>query len=338
VIPESVAVLLLVAAAGGAFGASIGALPAFALTGVAVIAGEVLALAGGPTTITSTVAFGPVLGPHVAFGGGAAAAAYTARKEPSFAPGFDYHPAKEITRGLGTRPDVLGVGAAFGVVGGAATAGLRAVAAPVDPVAAGVVLSAFAHRVALGYHPVGTPVDGWFDMSPFERGDRVAADGAGAADRPAVEPWLPHQYRWRDVTAIGLSGGALGGYVAHVTGSPFLAFGVSAASLGFLAAGVTEVPVTHHVTLPASTAVVALAGAGARAPGSGGPSALVAVGVGAAFGWLGAVVGEGLQRLLYAHADTHLDPPAASIVVTSLTVAVLAATGVLPDSTWVPLP
>ncbi len=50
------------------------------------------------------------------------------------------------------------------------------------------------------------------------------------------------------------------------------------------------------------------------------------------------VVGEVLQRALYAHAETHLDPPAASIVVTSFLIGVLAMAGVLPSPVWVPTP
>ena len=55
------------------------------------------------------------------------------------------------------------------------------------------------------------------------------------------------------------------------------------------------------------------------------------------FGALGALAGEAAQRTLYAHADTHLDPPAVSIVLTSLLIAVLAALGVL-DPGPVPYP
>jgi len=62
-------------------------------------------------------------------------------------------------------------------------------------------------------------------------------------------------------------------------------------------------------------------------------SALV---VGACFGLVSALVGEAVQRVFYAHADTHFDPPAAAIVVATLLVSVLAAVGVFPQSVWVP--
>ena len=73
--------LWITALAGGAFGAAIGALPAFILTGFAVIAGEALGLAGeevvdSGSSITGLIGFGPVFGPHISFAAGAAAAAY----------------------------------------------------------------------------------------------------------------------------------------------------------------------------------------------------------------------------------------------------------------------
>jgi len=357
---ETFLVLVLAAFAGGAFGASIGALPAFVFTGVLVIAGEVLALVRrgldaeglAAVDVTATLAFGP-FGPHVSFAGGAAAVAYAARKG-YVDPDFEYHPAKLVTCGVSNRPDVLVVGGVFGVVGHLVAVGSEAAAIPWDPVAFGVVASALAHRAALGYSIVGKPVGGWFDMSPFERGERrsrvttdseradVATDGGTAAERYAVEPWLPHQYRWSHVAGLGLAVGVLGAYVAYLTGSAFLAFGISVTTLVYANAGVPRIPITHHITLPASTVVLAAvpeAGDGATAAtiaaslGSG--EALV---LGAVFGLLGALAGEFVQRIFYAHAETHLDPPAASIVVTTLLLALLAIAGVLPHAAWIPVP
>jgi hypothetical protein len=322
--------LVVLAAAGGAFGASIGALPSFALAGLFVILGEVstsVADAGGgtyPVDLTSAVGFGVVLGPHVAFGGGAAALAYAATRDADL-------DAKAVTRGLGNRPAVLAVGAAFGIVGHLiATAAGRA-ALPVDPVALGVVGSALCHRAAFGYRVLGLPGDGRGVLR--RRGPR--ADGG-----PTVTPWLPYQHRWADVAALGLVCGLLGAYVAYLTASPFLAFGLSVVALALLCAGVERVPVTHHMTLPASTAALALAGPGVLTPASvaGSVPLASALAVGAGFGLVGGLAGEALQRLTYAGAETHLDPPAASIVVTSLAIALLAMAGILPTAVWIPTP
>jgi hypothetical protein len=348
--------LLLAAFAGGAFGAAIGALPAFAFTGFLVIAGEVVSILGkglpqtalGGANITGAVAFGPAFGPHVAFGGGAAAAAYLARSG-ELNPAFDYHQAKEITVGLGTRPDVLLVGGAFGVVGHLLLATSNAVGVPWDPVAFGVVASALLHRVAFGYSLVGVARGRLLDMTPFEReerrdaaprDERAATDGGTATGRYVVEPWLPHQYRWANVATLGAICGILGAYIAYRTGSPFLAFGISAASLLFIVAGVDRIPVTHHMTLPASTVVLAMVpGAASGVTPAEIASALPlgqALVLGALLGTVGALAGELCQRVFYAHAETHLDPPAASIVVTSLTLGVLAVVGILPSPVWIP--
>jgi hypothetical protein len=116
-----------------------------------------------------------------------------------------------------------------------------------------------------------------------------------------------------------------------VTGSQFLAFGISAATLLFLNCGVDNIPVTHHMSLPASTAAIAMFPVNAT-PELGFAPLLV----GALFGILGALVGEVVERIFYAHADTHLDPPAAGIAVGSFVIALLAIVGVFPQSGYVP--
>ncbi|WP_276271786.1 hypothetical protein [Haloarcula litorea] len=331
--------LLIAAFAGGAFGAAIGALPAFCFTGFAVLAAEgSRLLAGGVAEqaapgILGSIAFGPVFGPHVAFAGGAAAAAYAAKNDgmPDPSDG-DYHPAKDIAYALGTRPDILAVGGVFGIIGALGTAVSGTLALPWDPIAIMVVVSAALHRIVFGYPLIGDAPRGLLDMTPFEEGEEVATDGGYGATRLAVEPWLPHQYEWANVAMIGLVTGLLGGYIALATGSPFLGFGISAASLTFLNLGVEKIPVTHHMTLPASTAAIAVYGTADPT----GASQLVALAVGGLFGVYGALVGEVVQRVFYAHSDTHFDPPAAAIVVGTFTVVVLAIAGVFAGTSWVP--
>jgi MFS family permease len=344
--------LFIAAFAGGAFGAALGALPAFIFTGFMVIAGEAVnTLAsdlGGleaeiGTGITGFVAFGPVFGPHVSFAGGAAAAAYAARKG-YMDTGFDFHEAKNIAHALGTKPDVLAVGGLFGILGMLVrqiSGGLLSL--PWDPIAMGVVLSAVFHRLVLGYPLVGDARGkSLLDMSPFEREEMVQTTGGGeavadggtatVAQRLAVEPWLPHQYKWPNVAMIGAVTGILAAYTTLQTGSIFLGFGISAASLVFLNCGVDQIPVTHHMTLPGATAAVAFAG------GVGAMQPLPTVLVGALFGLTGALTGEVVQRVFYSHSDTHFDPPAAAIVVNTFAIAVLALAGVFPSSAWVPVP
>lgn len=376
--------LWLAAFAGGAFGAALGALPAFAFTGIMVIAGEaanVVAEATGiePTIgITGSIAFGPVFGPHVSFAGGAAAAAYAAQKG-YMDTGFDFHEAKNIAHALGTKPDVLVVGGLFGVFGMVARQASEGLGMPWDPIAMGVVVSAVAHRLVLGYPLIGSiRGDNIWDMTPFEReemhttaeGGEIVADGSGTdgvrvdekgadeatdgaragekdtdeatdgarvgetenvSQRLVVEPWLPHQYRWANVAMLGLVVGLLGGYLVLVTGSAFLGFGISAATLLFLACGIEQIPVTHHITLPASTAAVALAG------GTTGMAAVPALAIAAVFGVSGALSGEVIQRVFYAHGDTHFDPPAAAIALNTFFIGALYYLGVFSTGAWLPV-
>lgn len=72
-------VTILAAFGGGVFGALIGGTTAFIFTGFLGLAGAATAVASGSTLILDSVAFGPFFGPHVAFVGGVAAAAYAGK-------------------------------------------------------------------------------------------------------------------------------------------------------------------------------------------------------------------------------------------------------------------
>lgn len=344
--------LLLAGLAGGMLGAAVGGLPAFSLAGLLITVGEIARVTGpdagtGPaaepfgvdaaaievTGLAGALGFGPLFGPHVAFAGGVAAAAYVGRRE-TFDTTFRYHQAKNVTKPLGSAPDVLLVGGAFGVVGVliarlAATGGV-----PVDPVALAIVLSALLHRLAFGYPLVGR-VRGLgrsvLDMTPFEederRGELTGETAEGIAGRQVVEVWQPDHYEWPNVALLGVAVGLASGYIALVSGSAILAFGIAAASLAFICLGRYSFPVVYHVALPAGIAALAV--------DAGEP--VVALGVAAVFGLTASVIGELAQRTLYAHADTHLDPPAVAILVTSLLLTFAATAGVF-ESEFVPYP
>jgi hypothetical protein len=346
---EAFIVLVIAALAGGAFGAAIGALPAFIFTGFLVFLGEGLAIlrraVGGAVPgvepgefaagVTGTIGFGPITGPHIAFAGGVAASAYAGMKYPEMEPDdWDYHFGKNILYAFGTKPDILAVGAVFGVVGmliARVAIGLGA-AVPTDGIALSVVATAFLARVAFGYPVVGKPGgSGFLDMSPFEReemrtatdGGETATDGGVAQERLATEPWLPHQYKWSGVTAIGVVGGILAGFIWLRTGSVFMGYAISAMSLLFLQLGVEKIPVTHHITLMGSVgAVLAMPMFG---------SEVVAILAAAAFGAFSGLMGELTQRIFYSHSGTHVDPPAMAIAITMVLVGILYLFNVLPN-------
>ena len=310
--------LWIAAFAGGAFGAAIGALPAFIFTGFAVIAGEALGIAGeevvdSGSSITGLIGFGPVFGPHISFAAGAAAAAYAAKQ------GY-IDDGKNILWAAGTNHvDVLAVGAVFGALGHLGTSSLRVIGFPTDNIAMMVFISALLHRVAFGYSVIGEITgDGMFDVGPFERDEENA---------PGI--WLPWQYKWGNVAFIGIIGGILGGFLYQATGSTTLSFGISAASLVFLQAGTDNIPVTHHITLPGSVGALGAAAAGY-------PGAVVLI-VGGFFGLFGAVMGEVCNRVFYMHGKTHVDPPAFGILMSGLLSAALTAAGVLGSTFWNPI-
>ncbi|WP_255196026.1 hypothetical protein [Halorarius litoreus] len=361
--------LALIAFAGGALGASLGGYPALSVAGFVVVVGEVAKLtrasiaaaapidpaALGATGITASIGLGTGVGPHVALGGGVAAAAYAAR-QGYVDTDFAYHEAKHVTYSLGAKPDVLLVGGVFGVVGAALAQGSVAFALPWDPIFASIVVSAFLHRIAFGYPLLGAIRGGLLDMSPFERGERRAmrTDGgtteaeSRATTEPSqtdarfvVEPWLPHQYRWASVTLLGFVVGVFAAFVTYATGSPFLAFGLTAATLVFLSLRMEKFPVTHHMALPAGVLVIALVGAADPALLQNGvtPEEVeiavtlhLAVVAGGVMGAVSGLFGELAQRVLYAHADTHLDPPAVAIVLSTLLIALLDIAGLVTQN------
>ena len=300
--------MLFAAFAGGAFGAAIGALPAFVFTGFMVIAGE----ASGTGAVTGDLGFGYFFGPHISFAGGAAAAAYAAKQNY-------LDDGKNIAAALGTDIDVLAVGGLFGIFGAIFQLFMAGFGLPLDTIALTVVASALLHRVVFGYSLIGSPAGGFLDV-----GDTNA--------------WLPHQYKWSGVAGIGLITGLLGGFTALATGSPFMAFGISAASLLFLNLGVEKIPVTHHMTLPAATIAIAVTATGDGVTASAalaGTSEVVGLVMGGLFGVICALFGELFERVFYAHGDTHVDPPAAAIVFGTILIALLYFSGIIGSASWV---
>ena len=104
---------ILSAFGGGIFGAAIGGLPAFIFTGFIGLIGIAVLASGGSPTILNDIAFGSLFGPHIAFAGGVAAAAYAANKKNYLGNGTD------ISTSLNKfgDPMVLIVGGVFGVLG-----------------------------------------------------------------------------------------------------------------------------------------------------------------------------------------------------------------------------
>lgn len=283
---------ILVAFGGGVFGAAIGALNAFIIVGFLVIA-AVAAQTGSGDLLAFP--FGPAFGPHVGgFAAGVAAAAY-ARKKGLLDTGKDIGTA---IMGLND-PSLLLVGGVFGILGYLINYVFGLVGfAWTDTVALTVVVSAIIARILWGNGVFG----------------KVAADESRWSPSPAIQ-WVPWQSSMMQRVVIGLGAGLFSAYFAlqlgAANGGGAIGFGISAASLVFLAFGL-KVPVTHHITLVAAVA--------ALASGS--------MLWGAIFGILAAIVGELMAALFEVHGNTHIDPPAATIAALTSLSLLLSALGV----------
>lgn len=223
--------LLPVAFAGGALGAALGANVAFIFTGFMVLIGVAIAAGGGGRDFIGNVAFGPLLGPHISFAGGVAAAAYAAKRGT-------HESGRDIGKGLAglNAPDVLLVGGAFGAIGFLIQSLLAT--APTDSIALTVFLSAVIVRFVFG-----------------SSGLLPKAHAGGG--------WLPYQRDWPQLIALGAVLGLGSAWMLKLLGADrggdVLGFGMAAASLTFLQTG-TSVPVWHHIALPAAIAYTTFGG------------------------------------------------------------------------------
>lgn len=296
-------IYLIAAFAGGMFGAAVGAIPAFILTGLAAIISAAVAIITGQGDLVGAIAFGPLLGPHVSFAGGVAGAAYAAKKGK-------LDGGKSILTALAgvDSPDILFVGGAFGALGYVFTWLYNLVPAIgglgwTDTVGLSVVTTAIIVRLVFGN-------SGLLGKVPAGYSRWVASDKGG---------WIPWQAKPLQMIAIALAFGFPAAYVTvtylDLAGGgtiPVLFFGISAFSLVFLQFG-TNVPVTHHITLAAGSA--------AAVSGD--------VWWGLAFALLGIFIGEVVACTFTSYGDTHIDPPAASLATSTLLLAVFSASGLL---------
>jgi hypothetical protein len=278
------------ALAGGLFGAAIGGLPAFIFTGFLALVGVALALAGAEYNFLANVTFGPTFGPHVTFCGGAAAAAYAARKGK-------LENGRDIATPLAGTADmaILGVGATFGLLGYVAVEVLSApdwMSTNTDVIALVVALSNVLARVMFGR----TGVLGKMSDEARRRGRLRTGDDAS---------WVQWQEGWKESLVLGGGLGIMAAWLATNAGAiapdiarlivPF-GYALSAISLIFLAFD-RPVPVTHHMTLMGALGAVVFDN----------------ILWGAVFGILAALIGELFSRLFLIHGDTHIDPPAWAI-------------------------
>lgn len=341
---------LLAAAAGGFVGAAIGGNFAFVFTGLCVFfawgvnvtpVGPALGI--DPTIAFNYLAFGPFMGPHVAFAGGAAAAAYAAHK------GY-IESGKDITSplaGLG-RPSVLLVGAAFGMLGYLIQIGWSKVpwlGGHTDSVAMTVVTSAIIARLMFGNSAVGKA--SLLNTEKLRVGKKESGGFMGKWDTDDENKWLPYQETPAQFSTIGFFFGMLAAGAALMLAINFPSMAPNAATFGFAWGAVVilflvngfDMPVNHHITIIGGLGAVLFMPilAGKADLGFGYYASLkemdsntwlVACGalvIGGLAGWFSAMLAEVTQRLFYARGTTHIDPPAMAIWPSTVLLWVLAS-------------
>ena len=285
---------LVAAFGGGAFGALIGALPAFIMTGCFALAGALVAAGGGADIGVGFMAFGSFMGPHVAFAGGVAAAAYAASKGKLKAGNDIVTPLN----GLG-EADVICVGGLFGVIGFVISSLLmKTPLGPLtDAVAMTVAISGCIARLTFGKTGLtgkytGTEPRVWVTGGKGFTYNVMLGAVVGIAVRFVAASMMQ----------AGVSDAALGVY-------PVICFAFSAISLIFAQTGFA-VPATHHITLPSGLG--ALAGMAAWGPCGAALGVVIAI--------LASLLGDFAANAFNSHNDSHIDPPAVTIFILTILV------------------
>lgn len=294
-------ILTIIAAfGGGVFGASIGALPAFILTGVVAIIGGIADGGAVAGSYVGTVAFNTILGPHIAFAGGVAAAAYAAKI------GKSENGADIATACYGyNEPSILIVGGVFGVIGA-------------------IIGNVIVPAIFGGIIPYGTDNPG---MTVFISGciARLAFGKRGLLSAPASRKALSSGKALSSLLVMAFSYALVvsGAYcvLADAVGPEVLGsyhvviFGLAAVGLVFAEFGVAYNG-WHHIGIIAAEAAMAgyaIGGVGA------------AMGLGIVMGLVSAILGDFEGNMLNTDVDSHIDPPAFAICLCTIVISIISA-------------
>lgn len=274
---------LIAAFGGGVFGAAVGALPAFILTGVVAIVGGLITMSGATDYAINNIAFGSFLGPHIAFAGGVAAAAFAANKKKLIPSGTD------ILSSLNGTSDfsVLCVGGLFGVLGFIIKYFYGDILhLNTDLPGITVFTLAIITRFVLGSSGLTGKYEGkeprvWFSLGNGLIYNIILGGSIGIL-----------------VSGIGISMLNAGAPKEIMATYPVVCFGISATHLIFTQAGFAS-PTTHHITLPAASAAIL--------------SGNLFVGIAVAI--ICTLFGDFVANTFNSHCDTHIDPPATTIFI-----------------------
>jgi hypothetical protein len=260
---------------GGVLGAAIGGLNAYILCGLSLIIGTIINLFSSHPSSANIISWGPFLGPHVAFAGGVAGAAYAAAAG-KISTGRDI-----VTRlARFNSPMIYVVGGVFGVGGYL----LKIFADMIPPVqgipwinsiAFSITVNAIVVRLLFGksglFNRFKNPYGSW---QPWRYGSNVFI--IFAAGLAAISASVIHQYP----SMLGIM------------------FGIASLSLLLLYFRM-KIPIVLHIGWAAEFTAF-LSGD---------------IGWGIAFGILAAIIGEICAHLFLVDGDTHIDPPAMSLAI-----------------------
>jgi hypothetical protein len=290
---------LIAAFGGGVFAASIGALPAFIMTGVFAVVGAVAGICGADGGfLAGYMAFGSFFGPHVSFAAGVAAAAYAKKK------GYSDNGANIVAcASCYNKADVLLVGGIFGVIGFLIKELIVAnlFAGTISPmlVTDGPGIVVFTSGVIVRLVFGGKLRTG---KETFSKGDGLVTTIMIAIGYSIAVAGV---YLWAAQTLPE-------DVVARISGNyAVLIFGMAAVGLFFAEMGQAFFG-CHHIVIIAAEATVQ---SYARMQ-----NMYVSLIVGVIFGVLAAILADFEGHLLNSGTDSHIDPPAFAIFIMTFVV------------------
>ena len=284
---------ILAAFGAGVLAASIGAVNAFIMTGIMAIIAGVTACAGVADGVSSVIAFGTVLGPHMSFAAGAAATAYAKKKGYidngcALGQGLTY---------LG-KADVLVVGGVFGII-------------------AYLIADFVVAKIFGGLIPYGTDNPGMTVVISGIIARLCFTDNGVKSANPTL------MSKGADLTAllvraaglslaVGGTGAALAAAGASLAGYNLIMFGIAAVTLIFPGMGSW-----HHIGIISAYATMIAVGAGMAAGGVV-VMALVA-------GLVVAILCNMENCLINTGVDSHIDGEGFSICIMTIVLNIVAS-------------
>lgn len=299
--------MLIAAFGGGLLATFMGGLQAFIFTGLTVLAAILGGDFGAPAI--GIISFGSWFGPHVAFAGAVAGAAFAMTKN-------HIENGQDIVTPLVKfgDPMVLIVGGIFGMVG-------FLIQYIVGPLVGPIVFGGLLGEGAAGYTDTvafTVMLSGIIVRLVFGKTGLTGKTPAGEK-----REWVPTGNRLGFILTYGAGIGILIGGVAAALGTLGLVDGVAEAAylfsmthvIGFAVAAISLIFITcghyfegwHHIVLPSGSTAIIVFTATLN------PFAAI---IGAAItGMITAFMGEWAAKTFNSHCDTHIDPPAVTIFI-----------------------